>query len=131
MRAKEQGYNVRWDESGDLYLWQIRSAFLRHPVTKEKVWFNQVTINNGTYFNSLPGFIGKEIPDDKFPNHTYYGDGSEIEPEVIQHIRATSWACAVGFRWKSGDLLVLDNLAVQHGRVGFTGDRKVLVYLTA
>ena len=131
MRAKEQGYNVRWDESGDLYVWQIRSPFLRHPVTKEKVWFNQVTIHNGSYYNSLKGFIGKEIPDDKFPNHTYYGDGSEIEPEVIQHIRATSWACAVGFRWKSGDLLVLDNLAVQHGRVGFTGDRKVLVYLTA
>ena len=79
----------------------------------------------------MPGVVGTEIPDNKLPYHSYYGDGSEIEPEVLQHIRATSWECAVGFRWKSGDLLVLDNLAVQHGRVGFKGDRKVLVYLTA
>ena len=53
-----------------------------------------------------------------------------IEPEVLQHIRAASWECAVGFRWRSGDLLVLDNLAVQHARIGYTGGRKVLAYLT-
>ena len=79
----------------------------------------------------MPTFIGADIPDEKFPNHTYYGDGSEIEKEVLQHIRATSWACAVGFQWRCGDLLVMDNLAVQHGRIGFTGDRQVLAYLTA
>ena len=64
------------------------------------------------------------------PRHTYYGDGSEIEPEVLQHMRATAWACAVGFKWQRDDLLVLDNLAVLHGRLGFTGDRKILVYLS-
>ena len=79
----------------------------------------------------MPTFIGTQTPDDKFPCHAYYGDGSVIEPEVIQHIRAVSWECAVGFQWRSGDLLVLDNLAVQHARIGYTGERKVLAYLTA
>ena len=112
-------------------MWQDRSAFLRHPDSGEKIWFNQVHVHNRSYHKAHPKFIGMELPDDKFPAHTYYGDGSEIEPDVLQHIRATSWACAVGFQWRSGDLLVLDNLAVQHGRVGFTGDRKILAYLTA
>ena len=97
----------------------------------EKIWFNMATPHHNSYHKAMPTFIGADIPDEKYPYNCYYGDGSEIEPEVIQHIRAASWACAVGFKWQSGDLLVLDNLAVQHGRIGFTGDRKLLVYLTA
>ena len=103
---------------------------MSHPVSGEKVWFNQVATHNNSYHKAKPTFIGAEIPDDKFPFHTHYGDGSEIEPEVLQHIRETSWACAVGFKWKRGDLLVIDNFAAQHGRIGFMGDRKVLVFLT-
>ena len=56
--------------------------------------------------------------------------GSTIELEVIQHIRATFWECAAGFQWRPEDLLALDNLAVRHGRIGWTGERKLLAYLT-
>ena len=122
---------MRWDACGDLYMCQNRSAFLCHPETGDKIWFNQVHLHQPSFHKALPTFIGTDIPDKKYPGHTYYGDGSEIEPEVIQHIRTISWECAVGFQWRNGDLLVLDNLAVQHGRIGFTGDRKILAYLTA
>lgn len=50
---------------------------------------------------------------------------------ICGHMRATAWACAVGFKWQRGDLLALDNLTVLHGRLGFTGDKKILVYLNA
>ena len=126
--AKEQGRNFTWDPSGDLYLWQNRPAFIHHPVTKKKTWFNQATTHHGSYYRLLPG--GDKIQENKYPSHTFYGDGSDIEPAVIQHLLATAWSCAVGFKWRKGDLLVLDNLAVQHGRLGFEGDRKLLVYMT-
>ena len=74
-------------------------------------------------------FEGKELPDHLYPFHTYYGDGSEIEPDVLQHIRDVTWQSAVGFRWRNGDLLAMDNMAVQHGRISFTGPRKVLAFL--
>ena len=128
-RVEEQGGKVTWDPNGDLYCWYNRPACLPHPETGEKIWFNQATCHNGSYFRQLPGKT--EIPDHKQPGHTYYGDGSDIEPAVLQHMLATAWSCAVGFKWKKGDLLVLDNLAVQHGRVGFKGERKLLVYMTA
>ena len=128
--AASKGYNVTWEESGGLYLWQNLPAFIRHPLTGKKIWFNQAHSHHPSYYKQMPGFLDVQIPDEKFPANTYYGDGSEIEPEVIQHIRATSWECAVGFQWRSGDLLVLDNLAVQHARIGFTGDRKILAYLS-
>ena len=126
--AKEKGSNVTWDPSGDLHLWQVRPACIHHPVTGKKIWFNQATTNHGSYYSLLPG--GADIPDHKLPGHTYYGDGSVIKPAVIQHLLATTWSCAVGFKWRKGDLLVLDNLAVQHGRIGFKGDRQLLVYMT-
>ena len=130
-QVKQLGYNVTWDPNGDLHLWQIRDAFIRHPLTGEKIWFNQVTMLHSSYYKALPTFQGTEIPDDKFTSHVYYGDGSTIEPEALQHIRAKTWECAVGFQWRSGDLLVVDNLTVQHARIGFTGDRRVLAYLKA
>ncbi|XP_078371369.1 dapdiamide synthesis protein DdaC-like [Oculina patagonica] len=133
-RAKERGNNITWDPNGDLRLWQTRPAFIHHPKTGEKIWFNQATDHHGSLCRLyLEGRGGgsTEIPDHKLPMHTYYGDGSDIEPAVLQHLLATTWECAVGFKWKKGDLLVLDNLAVQHGRLGFKGERKILVYMTA
>ncbi|KAJ7326144.1 hypothetical protein OS493_027996 [Desmophyllum pertusum] len=128
--AKEQGYNITWDPTGDLYLWQNGPVSIQHPLTGEKVWFNQAHQHNATYYKTLPEFAGANIPDENLPCHTYYGDGSVISPEAMQHLRATSWSCAVGFQWRSSDLLVVDNLAAQHARMSFTGDRINLVYLT-
>ena len=134
-KAKELGYHVTWDASGGLSAWQNRPAFSTHPATGEKVWFNQAHTHHASYYKPWPEQIlfhfPPETPDEKYPSHTYYGDGSEIEPEVIQHIRATSWACAVGFQWRRGDLLAMDNMAVQHARIGFTGPRKILAFLVA
>lgn len=129
-RAKGKGYHLSWNETQDLRLWQNRPVSIQHPQTGNKIWFNQIAAMHSSYYQIMPTFIGKGIPDDECPSNTYYGDGSPIEPEVIQHIRATTWSCAVGFQWRAGDLLALDNLAVQHGRIGYSGERKVLAYLT-
>ncbi|KAJ7326146.1 hypothetical protein OS493_027998 [Desmophyllum pertusum] len=129
-RVEEQGYNITLDPTGDLYLWQNRPAFIQHPLTGKKIWFTRhtnTTPHITRHCQRLPASISRMK---KFPTHTYYGDGSVIPPETIQHLRATSWACAVGFQWRSSDLLVADNLAAQHGRMSFTGERMNLVYLT-
>ena len=78
-------------------------------------------------FPSIFRFKDSNLPFDKYPYQTYYGDGSEIEPVVLENIRAVTWSCAVGFRWRTGDVLVIDNLAVQHARMSFTGQRKLFV----
>ncbi len=40
------------------------------------------------------------------PTHSYYGDGSEIPDDVIQHIRDVSWQCAIGFQMELGECLL-------------------------
>ena len=124
-------YSFKWDENGDLFYWQILPAFRAHHTTKERVWFNQAHFHHASYFKGSPMFEGKQLPDHLYPFHDYYGDGSEIESDVLQHIRIASWQSAVGFRWRNGDLLAIDNMTVQHGRMSFTGPRKVLAFLTS
>ena len=50
-----------------------------------------------------------------YPFHTRYGDGTEIPREIITYLRDIYWTHAVGFDWKPGDLLVIDNYCVMHG----------------
>ena len=128
-QAREQGTNLTWDPSGDLYTWQNKHPCIYHPITGKKTWFNQIATHHGSYYRLLPGKA--EIPETKLAGNTRYGDGSVIEPEVIQHILTSGWSCAVGFKWRKGDLLVLDKLAVQHARISYKGDREIVVCLTS
>lgn len=128
---ESNGWSFSWDKGKNLRFWYLNSPVIEHPVTGEKIWFNQITSYNASYFRALPLYenTGDSIEDDQFPFHCYYGDGSHIEPEVLQHIREVMWSCAVGFRWRTFDVAVLDNQQVLHGRMGWTGDRKLVTSL--
>ena len=125
------GYDYRWDENGGLSFSYILPVFRNHPISGEKLFFNQLTSLHSSYLKASPVFSEKQdLPNEMYPTHAKYGDGSEIEPAVLEHVRAVSWSCAVGFQWQQGDLLVMDNLLIQHARLGFSGNRKLLVCMT-
>jgi hypothetical protein len=69
----------------------------------------------------------EEFEEDELPSNTYYGDGSKIEPWVLDEIRAAYTQEAVSFPWERQDVLVLDNIYTAHSRSPYKGDRKVLV----
>jgi len=126
----QKGFSYKWEPSGALYYWQVLPAFQEHPKTGETVWFNQIQSHHASHLQEAPRFKGSDLPSHHYSYQTYYGDGSEIEPAVLQHIRAVTWSCAVGFRWQNGDVLVVDNLAAQHARMSFTGQRRILAVLS-
>ena len=126
---KSFGWEFSWDQHHNLRYWYKNSAVINHPTTGEKIWFNQLTSAHASYFKAHPAYGKLSIPDDNFPFHSYYGDGSDIEPAVLQHIRGAMWSCAVGFRWRTSDVAIFDNLQVLHGRMGWTGDRKLVTSL--
>jgi hypothetical protein len=60
-----------------------------------------------------------------------YGDGERIEPELLERLRALQWSLSVALAWRRGDVLCLDNVGCQHGRMPLApgAKRELLVSL--
>jgi alpha-ketoglutarate-dependent taurine dioxygenase len=120
------GASFEWWE-GFLRVSQVRPAIARHPVTGEDVWFNQAdgfhpsALDKDTYA-SLLAYHGNE---DAFRLTVSFGDGTPIRPDMLDEVRAAIAAERCEHQWQAGDVLVLDNLLMAHGRAPFTGSRKI------
>lgn len=117
-----------WKDEQRLRTVQVRPAIRTHPITRERTWFN-----HGLFFHvtSLAADVREQlrgvVSEDEMPYQTRYGDGTEMEPEVLAEIRQAYEAEKVRFNWELGDVLLLDNMLVAHGRDAYEGDRKVVV----
>lgn len=124
----KNGIQVEWKDGDRLRTRAVRPAVSRHPYTGELVWFNHATFFNvSTMAPMVRDALLDEFEVEDLPTHTYYGDGSPIEAEVLDHLRACYDAETIKFLWEPGDLLMLDNMLASHGRATFEGERKVLV----
>ncbi|KEO84025.1 TauD/TfdA family dioxygenase [Tumebacillus flagellatus] len=122
------GIEVEWKPNGLLRTRQKRKAVRFHPVTGEKIWFNHASFWHVSSLEpEIRDLLVDELGLDGLPYNTYYGDGTPIEDETAAAIRAVIEAETIAFPWQRGDLLVLDNMLVSHGRESFTGERKTLV----
>ena len=127
--CKAQGIAWEWKPDGELRTRQVCQAVARHPHTGQMVWFNQAHLFHVSNMapalrETLLSVVGGE---QDLPRNVYYGDGSAIEPSALEHIRGVLDDCAVSFAWRRGDVLMLDNMLVAHGRATFKGDRRVVV----
>jgi 2,3-diaminopropionate biosynthesis protein SbnA len=126
--CREKGIETEWKDGDRLRTRAVRQALARHPKTAELVWFNHATFFNvSTLDPVVRETLLSEFEDGELPTNTYYGDGSPIEPEVLDQLRAAYHAETVSFPWQHGDLLMLDNMLVAHGRAPYTGARQILV----
>ena len=122
------GYEAGWIEGDCLRTRRIGQAVAKHPQTGEDVWFNHAAF---FHVNTLPDPLAQglltQLGEDRLPNQTYYGDGSPIEPETLAHLRQCYDEAKLVFPWRSGDVLMLDNMLLAHGRAPFKGPRRILV----
>jgi alpha-ketoglutarate-dependent taurine dioxygenase len=93
-------------------------------------WFNHATFFHVTTLEpALRDALLSQFSEDDLPNNTYYGDGQPIEPSVLDELRGAYHEATRLFPWQTGDLLLLDNTIMAHGREPFTGARSILVGL--
>lgn len=126
--CKSHQINVEWFGENRLRTRQICQASLKHPRTGEMLWFNQAHLfHESANDDQMREYFCKNFKADEMPRNTFYGDGSPINEETLNHIRAAYKQVEVAFPWRKGDMLILDNLLYAHGRRPFEGDRKIVV----
>jgi len=126
--CRRAGIEVEWRAGGGLRTRQVRPAIARHPRTGEMVWFNHATFFHvSTLPLSVRECLLRDFGEEDLPNNTYYGDGSPIEPATLDELRQIYAGETVAFEWRKGDLLLLENMLVAHGRSPFQGERKIVV----
>jgi len=124
----QAGMTCEWTANDSLRVGQVCQAVTRHPRTGEKVFFNQVQLHHvycldPAVRDSLLS-IFKRVD---LPRHVYYGDGTEIEDSVMEHVGQVYEQCAVRFQWQKGDMITVDNMLVCHARDPHVGARKICV----
>ncbi len=126
--CRRTGIEVEWKEGGRLRTRAVRPAVTPHPKTGEALWFNHATFFHvSTLAPDIREALLAEFAEDELPANTYYGDGSPIEPETLDHLRALYDRETLSFPWQRGDVLLLDNMMVAHGRAPYSGERQILV----
>lgn len=119
---------VEWKPGDRLRTRQVRQAIATHPRTGEAVWFNHATFFHvSTLEPAVRERLLGEFAEEDLPYNTYYGDGAPIEPAVLDDLRAAYLAERIAFPWRPGDVLMLDNMTVAHGRAPYSGERKIVV----
>ena len=125
--------DYEWKADGGLRLENTFESIIKHPQTGQEVWFNQAPqfhpsdYPTDIYESLLDSYRGKE---DELPQTSLFGDNSQIEIEKLKHIRETMFKQATVTPWRQGDVVMLDNVLVCHGRMPFSGPRKILLAMT-
>ena len=126
--CRHAGIEFEWRSGERLRTRAVRPAILKHLVTGEDVWFNQAHLH---HVSALPEATRRALLEvvspDELPFNTYYGDGGEIEAEALDEVRRAFAEASVRFPWQKGDVLMLDNVSIAHGRDPYSGERRILV----
>jgi alpha-ketoglutarate-dependent taurine dioxygenase len=126
--CRRDAIEFEWKDGDRLRTKQIRPAVRTHPRTRETIWFNHaVFFNVHSLDRAARDSLRAGINDFDLPFNTFYGDSSPIEPSVVEHIYEVYRQEQVAFDWQAGDILMLDNMLVAHGREPFVAPREIAV----
>lgn len=130
-RCRASGAQLQWFDDNVLQIRTLCPAVIRHPLTGERAFFNQIQLhhpyNLGDEIRAgLLELVGEEL----LPRNVRYGDGSRIEDEVMALVGRAYEAGAVRFDWQVGDVIMLDNMLVAHARDPYEGPRKIAVAMS-
>ncbi|WMS87333.1 TauD/TfdA family dioxygenase [Pleionea litopenaei] len=131
--CKDLDIDFEWDDDDGLMISQIGPGVARHRTTNELVWFNQA---DQFHLYNLPDEIQEGIlaltegDKRKYPTYAYFGNGEEIDTRLLKEVRSVFKKNTIVFPWKKGDLMIIDNQLMAHGRSPFNCERKILVSMT-
>lgn len=126
--CRAHAIEFEWKGDGSLRTWQRRRAIVRHPLTGQRCWFNQIAfLNEWTIDPEVREYLVDMHGEDGLPFNTRFGNGDPIGADVVQLINEVYEANTMREQWQAGDLMLVDNIRTAHARESFEGPREVLV----
>lgn len=149
--CKQYGWRCQWGRARSLRVLGVSPASVTHPETGDRVWFNHAGVfhfamlpqelariwqRSGDWVQGLLLLLSRPLlrlmrmmqGELDHGMHAQFGDGTPIPDEFMEHVRSVIWRNMVFPKWQRGDVVVLDNLRVSHGRQPYRGrDRTVYV----
>ena len=107
---------------------QLSPAVKLHPQTCDRLWINHIAF---WHTSSMPKaylqYMSQAFKPEEFPYLTIFADGTNIPDEYVKNIRSAYDKAEVCFDWKQGDVMLVDNYRVAHGRKPFDSERLIVV----
>lgn len=149
-KCVENGFEPTWKSEGRLALINTQPAMKRHPKSGVPVWFNHTQVFHldaaASEYRRVAARIGKRryralgafaelavglkrrfVAAEDQAMHCTFGDGSPISTADVEAVYDAIWRNMVAFSWQRGDVTVIDNDAVAHGRMPYAGPRRIAV----
>jgi alpha-ketoglutarate-dependent taurine dioxygenase len=128
--CRANAIEFEWQPDGGLRTRQRRSAIVRHPITGQRCWFNQIAfLNEWTLDPEVREYLVDVYGADGLPFNTRFGNGDPISEDVVHMLNQIYEANTAREPWQAGDLMLVDNIRSAHSREPFEGSREILVGL--
>jgi len=112
-RLRELGYTWEWCDDGSLLATTKALAAVRELMDGSQSFFNQVIAAHRGWKRHINS-----------RSVLTFGDDSEIPDESLNLLADISSRHTVPLDWQDGDIALIDNYRVMHGRYPYRGDRK-------
>ena len=114
------GTTFEWMENGCLKTKTAVLPALRVDTrTGKKTWFNSV----------IAAYLGWNDVRNDAKKAVTFPDGTQMPENAMKTLEETFDRLAIDFTWRKGDVVMIDNRQVLHGRRSFTPPRRILATL--
>ena len=118
-KLQSLGYTWQWLDAESLRVTTPVLTAVRRLVNGRRVFFNQL----------IAAFRGWKDSRNLAEKSIQFGDGGAISNKAMTLAIALGDRLSFDLQWQTGDVVLVDNLLVMHGRRPFRGQRRVLASL--
>lgn len=129
-QCRDNGTQWFWRDDGGLRIETRRPAVVKHPQSRELLFFNQILLHHPAVLDEETQEDLLSLCDGEFPRSVTYGDGAPIPDAVVEEVLEAAVDSAICFDYQPDDVLLVDNIAFAHARRPYTPPRSVRVLLS-
>ncbi|GAA5233983.1 hypothetical protein FOZ76_26965 [Verticiella sediminum] len=121
-----KGLEPIWNADGSLTVLTPLEPLVEHPITGQRLFRSVIHVPPQAENAELTRELRSR---QQYPTGATLGNGEPLSEDELQTLRTLCRERGAAWPWQDGDVMILDNLQVWHGRNPYEGAREVQVAL--